>query len=133
EIRATADGWTIAHDYDLDATKPGIYEKVLRDYGLSSEGKPLWHYSPDGKWSAKADGARITLRDRAGHVKWVADAHGALDLAWRPNDELAVVGDGMATIDLATGGLRDRQCGWDFALSTQPMFEAAFGSLCETP
>jgi hypothetical protein len=133
EIRATADGFAIAHHYDLDATKPGVYEKVLRDYGLTAEGKPLWRASPDGKWSAKADGARLTLRDRAGHVKWVADAHGATAVAWRPNGQLAVIGDGMATVDLATGALRDRQCGWDFALSTQAMFDLQVGSICEVP
>jgi hypothetical protein len=133
EIRATADGFAIARDYNLDASKAGVYEKVLRDYNLSSEGNPLWRASPDGKWDAKADGARITLRDRSGHVKWVADAHGATEVAWRPNGELAIIGGGMATIDLATGALRDRQCGWDFGLANEPTQERQLGSLCEAP
>jgi hypothetical protein len=134
EIRATGDGFEIARDYDLDGTKPGLNEKVLRDYGLGPEGRPLWRISPDGKLAAKADGARIALRDRAGDVKWMVSAHGATDVAWRPNGELAVVGRGMATIDLATGAFRDRQCGWDFGLWNEPSQDRDFGaSMCDAP
>ena len=97
-------------------------------------GQPSSRRSPDGKWTAQADGARITLRAADGEVKWVVDAHGASDVAWRPDGELAALGNGIAAVDLETGALGARQCGWDFGLADEPVFDRGDGAaLCDAP
>lgn len=109
-------------------------QDILRHHGLTAYGQPSSRRSPDGRWTARADWARITLDGANGETRWVASAHRAFDVAWRPDGELAAIGGGIAAIDIETGALGARQCGWDFGLAEEPAFDRGFGaSLCDAP
>lgn len=134
EIRAVTDEVKVARSYDVDTRGRDAAPEILRDHGLTVYGKPSSGRSPDGKWTASASGARITLRDATGKVKWVVAAHGATDVAWRPDGELAALGSGIAAIDVETGAFGARQCGWSFGVADEPVFDHAFGAaLCDAP
>src|SRR5262249_25030124 len=108
--------------------------EILRQHNLGYDGRPDSRRSPDGKWTARADWARITLRSADGEVKWVVNAHGATDVAWRPDGELAALGNGIVAIDVETGAFGARRCGWSFGLGEQPVFEDSGGvGLCDAP
>lgn len=88
--------------------------------------------SLDGTLVAELRESRLSLRD-GDTVRWTVPSAGASQLLWTPRGELVVFGSGMATVDLATGALRDRQCGmWFGAWDVPP---ETFGSslLCEEP
>jgi hypothetical protein len=78
---------------------------------------------------------QITLRDRAGTVVWSATRRGVTDVVWLPSGELVAFGSGIAKIDVATGALLDRQCGWEFGLWDDDGGPGTgFGAaLCEAP
>jgi hypothetical protein len=89
--------------------------------------------SPDGKHAAEVMGARIRLTDDRGRTVWTAPAHAATSVVWTASGRLVAFGTGMAEVDLMTGALLERQCGWRFGKwSTVP---GGFGSaqLCEAP
>jgi hypothetical protein len=71
--------------------------------------------SPDGKYAVELrDDERIRLTDARGKVVWTIPSASARSLAWSPSGDLVAFGSGMARIDLATGALVTRQCGWRF-------------------
>jgi hypothetical protein len=137
EIRAVTDQVKVARSYVIDTR--GRYmvtelAETLSHHGLWYNGKPDSRRSPDGKWTARADWARITLRSADGEVKWVVKAHGATDVAWRPDGELAAFGNGIVAIDVETGAFGARQCGWSFGLGEQPVSDRGGGvGLCDAP
>ncbi|HUS31829.1 MAG TPA: hypothetical protein VMZ53_25185 [Kofleriaceae bacterium] len=90
--------------------------------------------SPDGSLVAEVstDG-RMTLHDATGAERWMVASGGAMDVLWTPAGELVAFGAGIARVDIETGALRERQCGWQFGLwpaSTTPISASA---LCEAP
>lgn len=135
EIRAvTDDEVKVARRHDIATHGRDVTAEILRQHGLTADGRPDSRRSPDGKWTARADGARITLRGADGEVKWVVGAHGASDVAWRPDGELVALGGGIAAVDLETGAFGARQCGWDFGLADEPTVDHGSGaSLCDAP
>jgi hypothetical protein len=134
EIRAVTGEVKVARSYDIATHGRDVTMEVLRDHGIAADGRPDWRRSPDGKWTAQADGLRITLRAADGEVKWVVDAHGAFDVAWRPDGELAAIGGGIAVVDVETGAFGARQCGWDFGLMDQPVEDRSAGAaVCDAP
>jgi hypothetical protein len=73
--------------------------------------------SPDGANTAEIREGRIELREGK-TLRWRVPNPGAFGVMWTPQGELLAYGAGLAKIDLATGVLRDRQCGawfgrWD--------------------
>ncbi len=90
------------------------------------------HTSPDGALVALVEKDRITLRDRDGVVGWSIARTGITDVAWSSLGELIAFGSGMARVDIGTGALLDRQCGWDFGLWDEVGFETG-ARLCERP
>lgn len=61
-----------------------------------------------------------------GRVLWQSAAWGATDVMWLPSGELAARFPGaLAKLDLATGAVTDRQCGWAFGLSDTPFETSA--------
>ena len=134
EIRAVTGEVKVARSHDITTGGRDPTMDILRDHGLRFDGTPSSRRSPDGKWTARVDRGRITLRGADGEVKWVVDAHGATDVAWRPGGELAALGKGIAAIDVETGALGARQCGWEFGLGEEPELERDFGvSVCDAP
>jgi hypothetical protein len=61
---------------------------------------------------------RLSLYDGE-TLRWTIPAWGADDIAWR-GDELLVLGDGLATVEVTTGAITRRQCGWGFGLWNAP-------------
>jgi hypothetical protein len=112
-----------------------------RSVPLTAEGLPklddlrtiVPHYdhvvrkSPDGTLVADVGEGRLTLRTAAGAMRWVVPAHGATSLAWSARGELVAIGGGLAIIDLASGRMRDRQCGFAFGVrsNTDGVFSSA--------
>lgn len=77
--------------------------------------------SPDGAWIAAFQSPRIVLLTGAGEVRWDAAHWDSADLAWTSAGDLVVqFPSGIARLDLQTGALADRRCGWSFGLSEQP-------------
>lgn len=92
----------------------------VRTVGLSTPGdvRP----SPDGAYAAVFGAGRIVLSSTAtGRALWSIAAWGATDVTWLPSGELvAMFPGGVAKIELATGALAERQCGWAFGLADTP-------------
>jgi hypothetical protein len=89
--------------------------------------------SPDLTRTAELRDARITLRDTIGRELWTVPSAGATGLTWMPDGSLVAHGAGIARLDLASGALAERQCGWRFGRwDTLP---EGFGAttLCEVP
>ncbi len=92
------------------------------------------HDSPDGSQVAiVVGGGRITLRDGDGGERWAVALPGVVGVAWGGPGELIAFGSGLARIDVATGALRERRCGWDFGLWTNIEIPSAGARLCEAP
>ena len=43
---------------------------------------------------------------------------GAVDAGWVDGQPFVRFGSGLATVDVRTGALRERRCGWQFGLVT---------------
>jgi hypothetical protein len=61
---------------------------------------------------------RMTLMDSDGHVRWSVAVTGAVDAGWVDGQPYVRFGSGLATVDVRTGALRERRCGWQFGLVT---------------
>ena len=89
--------------------------------------------SPDGKHLAELRGARIRLFDQAGGTVWVAPAHAATDLVWTPSGRLIAFGAGIAELDIKSGALLERQCGWRFGKWNTNAEGFGPTNLCDAP
>jgi WD40 repeat protein len=71
--------------------------------------------SPDGKYAVELrEDERIRLTDARGKQVWTIPRASAQQVTWSPSGDLIAFGSGVARIDLATGALVTRQCGWRF-------------------
>lgn len=89
--------------------------------------------SKDRALTAELHDQRITLRDKAGIEKWTVPSAGATGVVWTPEGTLLAYGPGIARLDLESGALADRRCGWRFGRWT--VHPGSFGgtTLCEAP
>jgi len=77
--------------------------------------------SPDGALIAAFQSPRMVLLTGAGEIRWDVAQWSSAELAWTAAGDLVVqFPSGVATLDLATGALAERRCGWSFGLSDQP-------------
>jgi hypothetical protein len=95
-------------------------------------GMTLWP-SPDGARIAAFDGPRLRLLTAAGETRWETTQWSSSSVEWTSAGELLVqFPSGVARIDLDTGALADRHCGWSFGLSDQvPSARDSGPSICE--
>jgi hypothetical protein len=95
-------------------TLPDLVGRVLRPSG-------------DGARLAAVGSGMVSLvSTTTGRVLWETAAWGATDVMWLPTGELAARFPGaLAKLDLATGAVTDRQCGWAFGLSDTPFETSA--------
>ncbi|HTJ41372.1 MAG TPA: WD40 repeat domain-containing protein [Kofleriaceae bacterium] len=84
-----------------------------------------------GALTAELDRGRVTLRDHDA-VRWTVALPSVHDLLWS-GDDLVAIGGGLATLDLATGALDDRQCGWEFGLYDDVASATGGAALCTAP
>lgn len=89
--------------------------------------------SPDGSLIAAFQGPRLTLVTAGGQVRWDSAAWSVADAGWTDDGALIVqFPTGVARVDLATGELAERRCGWSFGLSEQALDARFTGpSICE--
>jgi hypothetical protein len=89
--------------------------------------------SPDGSLVAAIDAPRLVLLTAGGQVRWETALWSNADVVWTADGELlAVASSGLARVELTTGALVERRCGWAFGLSDTP-FEAGHNgpTICE--
>ncbi len=87
----------------------------------------------DGSLIAATDPPRVVLLAATGAVRWDVQHWNSAELDWLADGGLiAQFATGVATLDLATGSLTRRRCGWSFGLSEQPFDQAqGLASLCD--
>jgi hypothetical protein len=75
----------------------------------------------DGSLIAAFESPRLVMLTSTGRVRWEAAHWGGTDVDWTAAGEL-VVGfpSAIAKVDLDTGALAARHCGWSFGASEQP-------------
>lgn len=90
--------------------------------------------SADGSQIAAFDSPRLVMLTGTGQVRWDTAAWSGAGLDWTSGGELVVqFPTGVAKIDLETGAIADRRCGWGFGLSEQPLESGHSGpSICDT-
>jgi hypothetical protein len=89
--------------------------------------------SPDGKHRAELRGAHVRLFDQAGRTVWVAPAHTATSLVWTASGRLIAFGAGIAELDIKSGALLERQCGWWFGRWNKNAEGFGPTNLCDAP
>lgn len=89
--------------------------------------------SPDGSLIAAIDAPRLVLLTGGGQVRWETALWSNADVVWTAHGELlAAASSGLARVDLTTGALVERRCGWAFGLSDVPFDTGRNGpSICE--
>ena len=98
------------------ARLPGIANMTLRP-------------SADGQEIAAFGNARVELWSAGGRLLWQAAAWGTTDVGWTASGELVARSPGgLAKLDLETGELGDRACGWAFGLSETAFESGASGA-----
>ncbi len=107
-------GQVFVHGEDRAVFRHGVRGATLPEL----EGLAL-RPSNDGAEVAAVGLGRIVLVSTAtGRTRWESAVWGATDVMWLPTGELAARFPGaLAKLDLATGALAERQCGWAFGLS----------------
>ena len=85
--------------------------------------------SGDGAWVAQLAGGRLSLFTRTGELRWSVAVPGAVDLAWSDAGALAIAGDGISRVDVASGAIVETQGAWRFGLvsSADQLADAAAG------
>jgi len=74
--------------------------------------------SPDGKHVVAVDNGKLAMWSTDGTRLWETAAWGSSDIDWTPAGVLyARFPHALARIDVATGSLQERQCGWAFGIS----------------
>lgn len=115
-----ADGVAIYEHGKAGARLPGAHAAQLRA-------------SPDAKHVVAIEGSQLALYTTAGVKRWETAAWGSSDVAWTPSGTLfARFPHALARVDLETGQLVERQCGWGFGIATtQRDGGAAAPSVCD--
>jgi hypothetical protein len=126
--------YEIASERDLVELPPKFWETgdftVLVDRKLLKSPRIK---SPDGKHRVELRGERITLTDAKGTERWTVPSRGATKLVWTPSGNVLAYGAGIAQLDLATGAIVRRQCGWRFGRWTQQPESSDGGAICQAP
>lgn len=113
---------------DLDAYVRGV--KLGRLAGL---GPAPIQPSPDGAHLAVLADQRVRLYTFDGELVWETALWGVTEVGWAPTGELfARFAGALANLDLTTGALAERQCGWRFGIAEAPLPTIADGpNVCD--
>jgi len=89
--------------------------------------------SRDGSLIAAFQSPRLVLLTASGQVRWEAALWNSVDVEWTAAGQLLVrYASGLARVDLASGSLAERRCGWGFGISdVQLEVGQAVPSICE--
>jgi hypothetical protein len=91
------------------------------------------HPNADGSRIAAFQSPRLVMLSSSGEVRWDSAQWSGSELDWTAAGDLIVeFPTGVARIDLDTGELADRRCGWRFGLSEQALETRHHGpSICD--
>lgn len=124
ELRAVdRAGRIFVHDV-RDNDNVGVYVGGERRAELAGAHAARLRPSPDGKHVAAVEDNRVTLfsiepGNIDGQRRWETVAWGSTDVDWTPRGILyARFPHALARIEVETGALVERQCGWGFGIST---------------
>lgn len=81
-------------------------------------GRPVIAPNPEATAVLVLGDNRMVLMDSDGHVRWSVAMTGVVDTGWVEGQPYVRFGSGLATVDVRTGALRERRCGWQFGLVT---------------
>ena len=87
--------------------------------------------SPDRTLVAELARKRITLRDADGATVWTIPALDVTELDWTRRGDLVAFGGGLERLDLATGDVVARQCGWQFGLTDAEPVPQTGQTMCD--
>jgi hypothetical protein len=129
---------------ELRASKTGTIEAAAPRYVTSDEGASAFDVaplevaqarrtSPDHTLVAELDADRLTVRAATGGVRWSRAVPGAIGVYWSTGARLVVYGQGVASVDAASGELLERRCGWRFGLWTTVVTASNTPGLCDVP
>jgi hypothetical protein len=89
--------------------------------------------SPDGSHVAAFATPRLVMLTAGGQVRWETALWNSADIAWTSSGDLVAQWlSGIAQVDVRTGALVERRCGWSFGLSDLPLDVGHTGpTICE--
>jgi hypothetical protein len=98
-----------------------VYAHGVAGPRLPGVGPLVLRPNRDGSQIAAFESPRLVLLTSAGSVRWEAAHWGGSDVDWTAAGELVVVfPSAIAKVDLDTGAMAARRCGWSFGASDQP-------------
>jgi hypothetical protein len=105
--------------YTTDGDGIAIYAHGVSGARLAGAQAARLRASPDARHVIAVDNGRLTLFTTAGERVWEIAAWGSSDVDWAPTGVLfARFPHALARLELSTGALAERQCGWAFGIST---------------
>ena len=126
-LRGKLDAVDRAGNVFVDAEDRAVFRHGIRVTTLPELAGAALRPNNDGtQLAAVGMGTVALVATTTGRVLWQSAAWGATDVMWLPSGELAARFPGaLAKLDLATGAVTDRQCGWAFGLSDTPFETSA--------
>ncbi len=107
--------------------------RTLHDLTHIADLTPLVRASPDGQRIVSFANNRVTLRDASGQTRWTIALPGVTAVVWSERGDLVALANGLVRIDVETGALRERRCGWLFELSYDASFDVMPPVVCDAP
>jgi hypothetical protein len=97
-----------------------VYTDGVAGVRLPGVGPLALRPNADGSLIAAFESPRLVLVTSAGRVRWEAAHWAGSDVQWTAAGELVVqFPSAVAKVDLETGALAARRCGWGFGASDQ--------------
>ena len=97
-----------------------IYTHGKAGARLAGANKMILRPNADGSQIAAFAASRVALFSSDGKLRWDTAQWSNTDVAWTARGDLLVAfTSAVATVDLASGALLERRCGWGFGLSDQ--------------
>ena len=135
ELRAVDRAGHLYTHRAVDRDDVVVYARDLAIARLPDVGAATLRPSADGSQIAAFQSPRLVLFTAGGRIRWESAAWSGADADWTPAGELVVqFPTGIARVDLETGALADRRCGWSFGLADH-LLEVRHGgpSICDLP
>jgi len=85
---------------------------------LELAGRPVIAPNEDATAALILGDHKMTMIESDGHVRWTVPVDNAVDAGWIAGEPFVRFAAGLAKVDARSGALRERRCGWQFALVT---------------
>ncbi|HEY0251865.1 MAG TPA: hypothetical protein VGC41_10080, partial [Kofleriaceae bacterium] len=110
-----------------------VYASAKRVVTLPVAGEhPIVAVDPETTRAIVIGDQKLMLFDLDGRERWAIPQHTAIDVMWDSGEPVVRFASGLARLDIHTGRLRERACGWDFELrATPPEGPGSSESVCD--